>query len=229
MIRTFTGLIIILALGGVAASVIPDLQIHEELQQTGKYYASNGRDETGATNLVTAVIVAYRGLDTLGEVVVLFCASTAVVLILTLFPMGIKPSEPSRIVALTAKILPAPIILFAVYLITHSQISPGGGFPGGAIIASVFLLVMLGSSSVPSGSSKLPAVESLAGLSFGLLGFWGVLSAGQFLNNTFLGIGTPGNLISAGLIPFISIAIGAKVASEFSGVFSAFRNTETGI
>ncbi len=225
MIRTLTGLIIVLVLGAVAASIIPDMQMNSYLSHAGEYYASNGVNDTGATNLVTAVIVAYRGLDTLGEVVVLFCAATAVVLILTLFPVGIKPSEPSRIVALTAKILPAPIILFAVYLIAHSQISPGGGFPGGAVIASVFLLVMLGSSSVPSGSERLPAVESLAGLTFGLLGFWGVLSVSQFLNNTFLGIGTPGNLISAGLIPFISLAIGAKVASEFSGVFRVFRNT----
>ncbi len=225
MIRTLTGLIIVLALGAVVAAVVPEMQMHEELQGVGFTYASRGMYETGSSNLVTAVIVAYRGLDTLGEVVVLFCASTAVILILTLFPIGIKPSEPSGIVAFTAKVLPAPILLFAVYFIAHSHTSPGGGFPGGAIIASTFLLVMLGSSSIPDSSGRIPAIESLAGLSFGLLGFWGVMVVGQFLNNTFLGTGTPGELISAGLIPLISIAIGAKVASEFSGVFTAFRNT----
>ena len=51
------------------------------------------------------------------------------------------------------------------------------------------------------------------------------MTAGQFLNNGFLGTGTPGTIISAGIIPLISLAIGAKVASEFSGVFAAFRNT----
>ncbi len=101
MIRTLTGLIIVLALGAVAAAVIPEMQMRSELQGAGYSYASRGMDETGSSNLVTAVIVAYRGLDTLGEVVVLFCASTAVVLILTLFPIGVKASEPSRIVAFT--------------------------------------------------------------------------------------------------------------------------------
>ncbi len=225
MIRTLSGLIIVLAFGAVVATVVPRMQLSDELQETGHAYVSRGMDDTGSSNLVTAVIVAYRGLDTLGEVVVLFCASTAVVLILTLYPIGIKASEPSRIVAFTASVLPAPILLFGVFFITHSHTSPGGGFPGGAIIASTFLLVIFGSSSVPDGHGKLPAIESLAGLSFGLLGFWGVLTAGQFLNNAFLGTGTPGTLVSAGLIPIISIAIGAKVASEFSGVFSAFRNT----
>lgn len=225
MIRTLTGLIIVFALGAVLAAVVPVMHMNEDLQGVGYTYASRGMDETGSSNLVTAVIVAYRGLDTLGEVVVLFCASTAVILILTLFPIGIKASEPSGIVSFTAKVLPAPILLFGIYFIAHSHISPGGGFPGGAIIASAFLLVMLGSSSVPDSSSRFPAIESLAGLSFGLLGFWGVMVAGQFLNNTILGTGTPGELVSAGLIPIISIAIGAKVASELSGVFTAFRNT----
>ncbi len=225
MIRTLAGLITVLLLGAAAAYVIPEMQMNEELQGVGYTYASTGMEETGSANLVTAVIVAYRGLDTLGEVVVLFCASTAVVLILTLFPIGLKASEPSAIVSFTSRVLPAPILLFGVYFIVHSQLSPGGGFPGGAIIASTFLLVMLGSSSVPENHGKLPAVEALAGLSFGLLGFWGVFKVGQFLNNTFLGTGTPGEIVSSGLIPLISLAIGAKVASEFSGVFTAFRNT----
>jgi len=70
----------------------------------------------------------------------------------------------------------------------------------------------------------LTAVESLAGLSFGLLGFWGIYSLGQFLNNNVIPGGTPGQVISAGIIPFISLAIGAKVASELSGVFASYRN-----
>jgi len=225
MIRTVSVLAILLVLGALAAAVVPHLGMPRELAGVGREYARDGMEVTGSANLVTAVIVAYRGLDTLGEVVVLFCASTSVVLILTLFPLGVRPSPPSRIVEHTARVLPAPILLFAFYFIAHSHLSPGGGFPGGTVMASAFLLVMLGSTSVPGRSGSLPAIEALAGISFGLLGFWGVLTAGQFLNNRVLGTGTPGQLVSAGLIPLISIAIGAKVASEFSGVFAAFRKT----
>ena len=224
MIRSIFGLILVLALGAVVVSVVPGMETPTELSGVGGHYVEHGMRETGSANLVTAVIVGYRGLDTLGEVVVLFCASTAVVLILSLYPLSLNVTRPSTIVSLTSRILPAPILLLGIYLISHSHISPGGGFPGGAVIASAFLLSMLGGDGVPGSSRGLAAVESLAGLAFGLLGFWGVMRLGQFLNNLVLGTGTPGTLVSAGLIPLISLAIGAKVASELSSVFAAFRN-----
>ncbi len=223
MIRSIFGLILVLVLGAIMVAVVPDIEYSEEIHGVGLHYTSQGMQETGSANLVTAVIVAYRGLDTLGEVVVLFCASTSVVLILSLYPLSLKVSRPSFIVAQTSRLLPAPILLLGLYLIAHSHLSPGGGFPGGAVIASAFLLVMLGGTGVPGSSRNLAAVESLAGLSFGLLGFWGVMKLGQFLNNLVLGTGTPGSLVSAGLIPLISLVIGIKVASELSSVFAAFR------
>lgn len=223
MIRSITGMILVLALAAVLFSVIPVHGIQENLSGAGAHYAENGVAETGSVNLVTAVVVAYRGLDTLGEVVVLFSASTAVVLILSLVPMGGKISSASPVVQLTARVMPGAIALFGVYVITHGHLSPGGGFPGGAVVASAFLLTMLGSSSLPGSSRMLTAVESLAGLTFGLLGFWGTLVLGQFLNNSLVPTGTPGRILSAGIIPLISLAIGAKVASELSGVFASYR------
>ena len=223
MIRYIVGMVIVLALAAVLITAMPQQQIPEELQTVGLHYAENGVAETGSVNLVTAVVVAYRGLDTLGEVVVLFSASTAVVLILSLIPMSGKASAASPVVQVTARVMPGAIALFGVYVITHGHLSPGGGFPGGAIVASGFLLVLLGSNSLPGTSRLLTAVESLAGLSFGLLGFWGIYSLGQFLNNNVIPEGTPGQVISAGIIPFISLAIGAKVASELSGVFASYR------
>lgn len=226
MIRSIAGMIIVLALAALVLSVVPDRGMPDDLQGAGAYYADNGIGETGSINLVTSVVVAYRGLDTLGEVVVLFSASTAVVLILTLVPMGGLPSAPSQIVETTARILPGAVTLFGVYVITHGHLSPGGGFPGGAVVASAFLLVLLGSRTLPGRSGMLTAVESLAGISFGLLGFWGAYTLGQFLNNNVLPQGTPGRLVSAGIIPLVSLAIGAKVASELSGVFASYRKRE---
>lgn len=223
MIRTFVGLIIVLALSAIVISSVSDYSVPSELIGAGLNYTVQGVDDTGSANLVTAVVVAYRGLDTLGEVVVLFSASTAVVLILTLIPIGANPTPPSSIVAFTAGILPGAIILFGIYIITHGHLSPGGGFPGGAVVASAFLLVMLGSNTIPGKSKFLTSIESLAGLTFGLLGFWGVLTLGQFLNNLVLPAGSPGRILSAGIIPLISLAIGAKVASELSGVFASYR------
>lgn len=223
MVRTVVGLALVLALGAIAAAVVPHMGQPQDLGTVGRAYALRGVEDTGSANLVTGVVMAYRGLDTLGEVVVLFCASTSVVLILSLYPLGLRSSEPSRIVALTARVFPAPLLLFGVYLASHAHLSPGGGFPGGTVIAAAFLLVMLGGESRHSGAGRLPAVEAMGGLAFGLLGFWGAYSAGQFLYSGVIGSGTPGSVLSAGIVPLISLAIGAKVASEFSSVFDAFR------
>jgi multicomponent Na+:H+ antiporter subunit B len=44
-------------------------------------YIEQGRAETGASNIVTAVLADYRGYDTLGETVVIFCAGLGCLLI----------------------------------------------------------------------------------------------------------------------------------------------------
>jgi multicomponent Na+:H+ antiporter subunit B len=44
----------------------------------GEYYLEEGLEESGATNLVTNIVLNYRGYDTLGEVTVLFTATTGV-------------------------------------------------------------------------------------------------------------------------------------------------------
>jgi multicomponent Na+:H+ antiporter subunit B len=46
------------------------------------YYLDNAYDQTGVTNVVTAVLVGYRGFDTLGEVAVVFAAGIAMLLVL---------------------------------------------------------------------------------------------------------------------------------------------------
>ena len=46
------------------------------------YYIEHGHEETGAANLVTAVLADYRGYDTFGELVVIFTAGLACLLIM---------------------------------------------------------------------------------------------------------------------------------------------------
>ena len=51
-------------------------------------YTERGPAETGATNMVTAVLADYRGYDTLGELIVIFTAGLACLLILGTVPRG---------------------------------------------------------------------------------------------------------------------------------------------
>jgi len=47
------------------------------------YYLENSVRETGAPNVVTAVLASYRGYDTLGEVAVIFTGGIGVLILLT--------------------------------------------------------------------------------------------------------------------------------------------------
>ena len=65
-------------------------------QQThvAPYYIEKSMPDTGVPNMVTAVLASYRGFDTLGEVVVVFTASVAVLLLLG--GRRIKPREKEQ-------------------------------------------------------------------------------------------------------------------------------------
>ncbi len=56
----------------------------EPLMATSSHYLAEGAAETGAANLVAAVILDYRAYDTLGEITVLFTAILGVFTILRL-------------------------------------------------------------------------------------------------------------------------------------------------
>ncbi len=63
---------------------IPGFGAPEAPAQThvARYYLDNALQETGVPNVVTAVLASYRGFDTLGEVVVIYTAGVAVLLLI---------------------------------------------------------------------------------------------------------------------------------------------------
>jgi len=191
------------------------------------YYIERGIEQTGAVNIVTSVVLNYRGFDTLGEVTVLFIAALGLGVVLFI---GRKPKEvvnenkedkkrraASLILRTGSRILFPLILLFGVYIFIHGHLTPGGGFQGGAIIASGFLLMYLAfpRESVNKRTSNI--VESLSGLVFVGIGLLGLVFSGYFLTN-FLPKGVPNTLFSSGIIPITYIAIGLKVGLELTGI-----------
>jgi multicomponent Na+:H+ antiporter subunit B len=215
-----------------------------ELSKLGHYYAENGPKELGAPNLVTAVVVTYRGLDTLGEVTVLFISAAGVGLLLRRtrreqddedLEKGDRAEETagehkpaSEIVETATELLLPMVILFGIYVFLNGHLSPGGGFQGGAIIASgtMFLLLALPESHI--SRLMIAIIESLSGFSYVVVGVFGVLLAGGFLDNRIMDLGTYGTLFSAGAIPLIYVFVGLKVGFELSAVLDRFRKEDTG-
>lgn len=215
------------------------------LSKLGQYYVENGPQEIGAPNLVTAVVVTYRGLDTLGEVTVLFISAAGVGLLLRRTrrnqedDTGLKKGDieeesagthkaASEIVETATELLLPIIILFGIYVFMNGHLSPGGGFQGGAIIASgtMFLLLALPASHI--SRLMIAITESLSGFSYVVVGVLGVMMAGGFLDNRFMDLGTYGDLFSAGAIPLIYTFVGLKVGFELSAVLDRFRKEDTG-
>ena len=214
------------------------------LSKLGRYYVEEGPRELGAPNLVTAVVVTYRGLDTLGEVTVLFISAAGVGLLLRRtrrkhvhedLKRGDRAEETagthkpaSEIVETATELLLPMVMLFGIYVFLNGHLSPGGGFQGGAIIASgtMFLLLALPESHI--SRLMVALTESLSGFSYVVIGVLGVIMAGGFLDNRIMGLGTYGALFSAGAIPLIYTLVGLKVGFELSAVLDRFRKDDTG-
>jgi multicomponent Na+:H+ antiporter subunit B len=191
-------------------------------------------EERSSTAVVSAVNFDYRGFDTLGEEFILFAA----VLVLALLLRRLSEERRDRhetearhehttsaAVRLTCAALVGPTVLLAIYITAHGHLTPGGGFQGGVIAATALLLVYLGSDYPTMQRLRpLPLVETAkaaGALAFVLIGLGGLIFAGAFLEN-FLPLGEPGNLVAAGTIPLLSVAVGLEVTGGFVLLLSEF-------
>jgi multicomponent Na+:H+ antiporter subunit B len=193
----------------------------EGLSGVAHHYASEGPGTLGAANLVTAIIVTYRGLDTLGEVSVLFLAATGIAVLLR-FPKKREEEQPKRpsseILQTGARLIAPVMLMFGGYIFVNGHLSPGGGFQGGAVVATTVLLLMLADPSFRANHALLSAIESLSGFAYVLTGALGLFLAGGFLDNRFLGLGEWGHILSAGAIPVIYTLVGLKVGTELAAL-----------
>lgn len=231
-------ILIIISLVLLVFALVPfvlDIVPRESLSGTAEKYVEEGPETLGAANLVTAVVVTYRGLDTLGEVAVLFLAASGVGLLLKRKDSEGPPEngeprerESSEILRTASGFLMPLLILFGTYIFMHGHLTPGGGFQGGVVIASAFLLVFLAKPGGRAGHTALEAVESVSGLAFVAAGILGLVLAGGFLDSRFLPLGDFGTLVSAGAIPIVYSLIGLKVGSELTGVLDNLRSRKSG-
>ena len=106
--------------------------------------------------------------------------------------------------------------LFGVYIIFHGHLTPGGGFPGGVIIAaSVAMLVLAyGLKQIQQNMNVLhaEALDTLGSMTIAVVGILGLLFGAYFLQNVFP-LGGLGQLFSGGNFLWLYIGVGIKVAA----------------
>lgn len=130
------------------------------------------------------------------------------------------------------------IFLFGIYIVLFGHLTPGGGFAGGVILASSYVLLMLAfgrefvQKDLPLAlDSKL---DCLGAFMFAMIATLGLVFGGVFFINFLhqndwvrehLQSG-PLKLVSSGTIPLSNIAIGLKVGASLflvTFVLSVFR------
>ena len=183
-------------------------------------------------NMATAVNFDYRGFDTMGEEFIMFVSVAGVALILREKQLQAKDDrttlqETERadgIGVLSIALLPI-VTVFAAYMALHGPNTPGGGFQGGAIAGSAFLLAYIGSGHKAFAAiGKTTAVEPLEALGAGAyvaIGLVALLLGDAFLTN-YLPLGTAGNLWSGGTIWAINLAVFLEIGCGFLLVSGEF-------
>jgi len=246
-------LIAIVIVAGLVVMLLPLVLGFEYLAATPELateYVDGSESELGAANVVTSVVVTYRGLDTLGEVTVLFAATAGVGFVITRSRRaderavregravgahaGIENPDasersgqgPSEILKTASRFLAPILFLFGTYIFSHGHLTPGGGFQGGVILASAVVLGVFGAPDRRFSHGLMTWLESLSGATYVVLGVLGLVLAAGFLDPTFLPAGSVGSLLSAGAIPIIYSVVGVKVGTELAGVIDRLRSQE---
>ncbi len=136
------------------------------------------------------------------------------------------PEGMTIVVKKICQFMAPTIFLFGIYITVHGHLTPGGGFTGGVIMASAFILQILSYGSfldkLQQEKWHLELTESLALLCFLMLAVLGLLLAttSVFFGN-FLHRGSFGELISGGIIPIGNIFVGIEVCAAISSIFVA--------
>ncbi len=192
--------------------------------------------ERHVTNMVSAINFDYRGFDTLGEEFMLLCAVTGTTILLRgtrgeqldARP-GIVAGRPivprSDAVVLICRITGGITLLFGLYVALHAMTTPGGGFQGGVIIASAFLLVFAGEGYRGwrrlVRSEAMDAAEGAGAVLYALCGFASVVAGAPFLQN-IMPLGKEKDLFSGGLMLVENAGVMFAVAGGFAVLFIEF-------
>ena len=222
----------------------PDHPINNEVSAR---YIEKGLQETGAVNIVTGMILDYRAFDTLGESSVLFTAAMVVLFLLRKDKNSHKYSqlaqamhenphsdtyyEPKNdmILQKTAVVLVPIVLLTGIYVVLNGHLSPGGGFSGGAIMGAGLILYV-----TAFGFAKMrrfftyktyQRVVLAALLTYALSKCYSFYTGANHIESV-IPLGTPGAILSSGLILVLNICVGFIVACTMYCFYAVFRKGE---
>ncbi len=148
----------------------------------------------------------------------------------------------SRIVRTVADFLVVPIIIFGIYLIIHGHLTPGGGFQGGAVVASATALLIISYGTLGKHKKDFSTVEAVGLILFVSLALFGIVlgaystmfsnflaGEGGIFGGTVPSIGiNSGYINTGGTVTAMNLAVGIEVSAALSLILW-MMSKETGV
>ncbi|MFA7417011.1 MAG: MnhB domain-containing protein [Acholeplasma sp.] len=190
------------------------------------FFSSNAYLDTGSLNAVTAIYLDYRLFDSLFEAAILLIAVAG---IMWISQHKIKEKNASFMLDkyktpdlfITFSRLLYPIMLtFGIYVIVNGHLSPGGGFQGGAIVATAILILYYIDISKTIDVKLIITIEKILFLILLFVASLSFFTRDGLLFTNF--IGSDFTQIKAIFLMLLNIIIGLKVALGLVSIFTAF-------
>ena len=121
------------------------------------------------------------------------------------------------------------ILVFGIYILLNGHLSPGGGFSGGSILAAgLMLFAMVWGDGAASAVLRPRRLQTVVLCS---LGFYCLAKSYSFYTganhlHSIISPGTPGRILSAGLILPLNVAVGFVVCCTMYSLYMYFRRGE---
>ena len=131
----------------------------------------------------------------------------------------------SEIVKTVTRWISAFIALYGIYIVAYGHLTPGGGFPGGVMLACGYILLVIAFGKTEAektlGLGIAKALDSVGALMFLAVAVLGLaLGTGFFVNVIQKAHpGTPLEVFNSGIIPICNVAIALKVTMCLFAVF----------
>lgn len=140
-----------------------------------------------------------------------------------------KFSENDIILKVVAMILLPFLFVLGAYVVINGHISPGGGFSGGTILGAA--LVLHAQAFGREDTRKVFTAKTFTNLTVFSLLAYGLMKGYSFTMgaaglDTGIPTGTPGAILSGGLILPLNIGVGIIVASTIYALYSLFNEGE---
>jgi len=202
-------------------------RIPDTIPAVSQAYILAAQNEYSSQNVLTPILLSWRGFDTFGELIILFMATTAISFLSRKNQR--KGSErkthleATRVTVSGVAVLQPLLFVFSVYIFSFGHLSPGGAFQGGVILGSGFVMWTLVHPNEELKINALSVIEAICGIAYLITALLGLILLGSFLDPGYLPFGEIGNFFSAAALPLMYIVIGIKVGVEMIKIVSKFR------